>query len=92
MISWGADMTDREQWADDHGYWHGTCPRHGSFWTDGSGCDNCLDDKEEYEEPGEDQFRCDNCGEFFDLAQRKMSDEFEYCPTCVVEFEPQEKI
>jgi hypothetical protein len=26
---------------------------HGGFWTDGSGCENCLDDKEDYEELGE---------------------------------------
>lgn len=50
------DLTEREQWAEDHGYWHGVCRIHGSFWTDGSGCESCLDDQEDYEEgkPEED--------------------------------------
>ena len=40
-----------EEWAEDHGYWHGRCPTHGSFWTDtGSGCEQCLADKEYYEQ------------------------------------------
>jgi hypothetical protein len=81
------DINDREQWAEDHGYWHGICPHHGSFWTDSSGCDSCLDDKEEREEPGEGQFRCGNCGEIFDDGEKRLSEEFEYCPACVLEFE-----
>jgi hypothetical protein len=44
---------DREQWADDHGYWHGICPVHGSFWTDGSGCENCDPEPNE-DDKGED--------------------------------------
>jgi len=81
------DMTDRERWAEDHGYWRGICPQHGSFWTDGSGCESCLDEKEEYEAPGGNQFRCDNCGEIFDEGERRLSDEFSYCPTCWLEFQ-----
>ena len=42
-------LSELEQWADDHGYWHGKCRVHGSFWTDGSGCEQCLADKEDYE-------------------------------------------
>ena len=42
---------EMEEWAEDHGYWHGRCPTHGSFWTDtGSGCEQCLADKEDYEQ------------------------------------------
>ena len=26
------------------------CPIHGPYWGDGSGCDQCLEDKEEYQE------------------------------------------
>ena len=33
---------ERHQWAEDHGYMHGTCPEHGDFWTDsGDGCPHC---------------------------------------------------
>jgi hypothetical protein len=35
---------DREQWAEDHGYWHGVCKQHGSFWTDSTRCPYCPDD------------------------------------------------
>jgi len=48
------EMTERERWAEDHGYWHGTCPVHGSFWTDSSGCENCLDNKLDYQESVEE--------------------------------------
>jgi hypothetical protein len=41
---------DLEQWADDHGYWHGTCPEHGGFWTDsGDACPHCEPEEEEME-------------------------------------------
>ena len=47
-INFDDEMTDRERWADDHGYWHGICPRHGSFWTDtGSGCEFCAEEAAE---------------------------------------------
>ena len=46
---------EMEEWAEDHGYWHGRCPTHGSFWTDtGSGCEQCLADKEDYEQDSEE--------------------------------------
>lgn len=50
---------DLEEWAEDHGYWHGICPVHGSFWTDtGHACEQCRDDQEDWQEgapePGEE--------------------------------------
>jgi len=86
-MKYDSDMTERERWAEDHGYWHGICPKHGDFWTDGSGCENCPDDKEDYEELGEGQFRCANCGDIFDEGEKVMSEEFAYCPTCWLEFQ-----
>jgi hypothetical protein len=75
-----------EQWAEDHGYWHGTCPIHGSFWTDGTGCESCQEE-ERHAEPEEGQFRCDNCGEIFDDSQKHMDEKWAYCPKCIVEFQ-----
>ena len=43
-----------EEWAEDHGYWHGRCPTHGPFWSDTSGCEQCLADKEDYEQDSEE--------------------------------------
>ena len=47
--------TDKEQWAEDHGYVHGTCRTHGGFWTDtGSDCPSCLDEAIDRAEEAED--------------------------------------
>jgi hypothetical protein len=47
--------TKREQWAEDHGYMHYTCPQHGGFYSDtGEGCPSCP------EEPKEDPDRDDD--------------------------------
>ena len=40
--------TAREQWAEDHGYAHYTCPVHGGFYSDtGEGCPSCPEEHEE---------------------------------------------
>ena len=31
----------KQEWAEDHGYWHVTCKTHGSFWTDSTQCPYC---------------------------------------------------
>ena len=49
MIYHVDDMTERERFAEDHGYWLGRCRIHGSFWTDGTGCEQCLADKQDYD-------------------------------------------
>ena len=47
------EMTERERWADDHGYWHWTCRDCGmSGWTDTTPDCACpreliVDDEEE---------------------------------------------
>ena len=59
------DMTEKEKWAEDHGYYHWTCRDCGqSGWTDTTpdcACreESCVGD------PEEGEFRCDNCGELF---------------------------
>lgn len=43
----GIEMSGYEQWAEDHGYWHGICPEHGHFWTDsGDRCPGCVPERE----------------------------------------------
>jgi hypothetical protein len=55
MINFDDEMTDRERWAEDHGYRHGTCKRHGSFWTDsGLGCEICAEEAAERVVDGEE--------------------------------------
>jgi hypothetical protein len=41
---WNDGPSEREQWAEDHGYWHGRCRIHGPFWTDGTGCERCQEE------------------------------------------------
>jgi hypothetical protein len=45
------EMTERERWAEDHGYYHFTCNRCGvSGWTDSTPECNCPPEVDE-EEP-----------------------------------------
>ena len=53
-------VSEREQWAEDHGYMHGTCTVHGGFWTDsGDGCPRC--------EPEQAEEECEECGHALSL-------------------------
>ena len=45
------EMTEREKWADDHGYVRIHCKLHGNSWSDGGICEYCTpEDLEEEEE------------------------------------------
>jgi hypothetical protein len=66
----------REDWADSHGYWHGTCRTHGGFWTDtGDGCPQCEPDPPELEAiEAAEEFDPDDTQEDCDLIEQAVKD------------------
>jgi hypothetical protein len=49
-------MSTREEWAEDHGYWHWTCRGCGmSGWTDSTPECACAPEQDEEEDPEEGQ-------------------------------------
>lgn len=59
------EMSDRERFADEHGYMRYHCPIHGQQWSDSGGCDYCapdlpVDDSGEAE-PHDPLCDCDEC-------------------------------
>ena len=63
-------LSDREQWAEDHGYHSYTCRIHGHFWSDsGEGCPYC-----------DDEPRCKECRDYGFV--KDQADEVMPCPKC----------
>ena len=48
-------MINREEWAEDHGYMHYRCRKHGPFWSDsGPHCEQCGEPEDEENEKNEE--------------------------------------
>jgi len=72
------EMSDRERFADEHGYMRYECPIHGQQWSDSGGCDYCgpdlpVDDSGEAE-PHDSRCDCLSCAQ----AAEDERDELEH--------------
>ena len=67
-------MNNRE-WAEEHGYTHYTCRKHGGFWSDGAPrCEQC----------GPELRECKACKGEFDVDKMIRLRGKWYCDLCVV--------